>query len=255
LTTPSISVLMPIYNGQRYLQQSLQSLYDQTLQSWELIVVLDPRCIDGSRNILESAKDARIRIEDAPTSGIVAALNHGLRLCRADFVARLDADDICEPTRLAAQCAYLRERPHIAAVGSSAILIDADGRVVGRREVVSGCTRVARRLLWRDALIHPSVTFRREVVMSIGGYSLACRSAEDYELWLRIAGAMDVDNLDVPLLRYRLHPHTPHVFRLREVPFRTLAASRLQAAKRAGVSPLGALARQLVWCMAQARRV
>jgi glycosyltransferase involved in cell wall biosynthesis len=252
---PDISVLMPIHNGRRHLEASLQSLLDQTLPSWELVAVLD-RCTDDTRKILEAAKDDRIRITETSTPGIVAALNHGLQLCRADFVARLDADDICEPFRLAVQYAYLRKRPNVAAVGSSATLIDDDGRVVGRRIVVSGRARVIRRLLWRNALIHPSVTFRRDIVMSLGGYNLACQWAEDYELWLRLARAMDVDNIQVPLLRYRVHPaQISRGFRLRELPFRTLAAARLRAAKRAGISPLGAMARHVVWYVAQARRI
>lgn len=255
MTIPDVSVLMPIHNGQRYLEESVRSLHDQTLRSWELVAVLD-RCTDNTRKILESAKDTRIRIVDARAAGMVAALNDGLQLCRADLVARFDVDDICEPTRLAAQRAYLREHPDIGVVGSSATLIDADGRSVGVRAVVSGRAPVARRLLWRNALIHPSVMFRREAVLSLGGYSLACGRAEDYELWLRVAGAMDIDNLDMPLIRYRIHPaQTSRVFRLHEIRFRTFAASRLRAAKRAGVSPLGAMARHLVWCVAQARRI
>jgi hypothetical protein len=252
---PEISVLMPIYNGQRYLGESIQSLMDQTHRSWELVAVLD-RCTDHSREILESAKDARIRVTESPTPGIVAALNHGLRLCRSDFVARLDSDDVCESTRLATQRAYLQRHPTVAAVGSSATLIDADGRVVGVRLVVSGRHRVARRLIWRNALIHPSVTFRREVVLSLGGYNAACGRMEDYDLWLRLVGAMDVDNVDTPLIRYRIHPaQSSRRFRLHEIKFGMLGASRRQAARRAGVSPLGAMARHLVWCAAQARRI
>jgi glycosyltransferase involved in cell wall biosynthesis len=252
---PDISVLMPIHNGERYLEDSLQSLRGQTLESWELIAVLD-RCTDDTLEILESANDARIRIAESPAAGIAAALNHGLRMCRADLVARLDVDDICEPERFAAQRAYLDEHPDVAVVGSSATLIDEDGRIVGARPVVSGPPVVARRLLWRNAVIHSSVTLRRDVVLALGGYNLTCGRDEDYDLWLRVAGSVDVDNLDAPLLRYRVHrAQSSRMFRLREVQFRTLAASRLHAAKRVGVSPAGALARHAVWCVAQAGRV
>lgn len=246
---------MPIHNAERYLEESLQSLYDQTLPSWELIAVLD-RCSDRTRAILESATDDRIRITESRAPGIAHALNHGLQLCRSNLVARFDADDICEPLRLATQHAYLQQHPTIAAVGSSAILIDAVGNVTGHQAALSGGARVIRRLLWRNALIHPSVTFRRDVVMSLGGYDPRCKRAEDWELWLRVAAAMDIDNIEKPLIRYRLHSaQASRTFRVRDVSFVAFTSSRRRVAKRVGVSFLGVRARHWIWCVAQARRI
>jgi len=97
----------------------------------ELVAVLD-RCTDATRNILERFGDSRIRLLDGPQpGGLVRSLNLGLAQCRAPLVARLDADDVCEPERLAMQKQVLDARAVLVAVGSGAILIDADSRVIG----------------------------------------------------------------------------------------------------------------------------
>src|ERR1019366_6257835 len=107
---PAVSVLMPIHDGERFLREAVDSLQRQTLDSWELIAVLD-RCADATRSILEGFGDSRIRVLDGPQpGGISRSLNFGLAQCRAPLVARLDADDVCEPERLAMQQVVLDAR-------------------------------------------------------------------------------------------------------------------------------------------------
>ena len=250
----AISVLMPIRNADRYLPEALDSLFAQSLREWELVAVLD-RCTDRSLAILEEIRDSRIRIVDAPPpGGIATALNHGLALCKADYVARLDADDICNPRRLELQARSLERRPAIAALGSGAILIDERSQPIGVRSVVTGPRQVRRRLLWRNALIHPSVMFRRAVVVSLGGYKQISKG-QDYELWLRVAAYSDVDNLAEPLLFYRLHrDQHSRGYGGSDIRHHALLSARIAAARRAGVTPLGAMARHVVWTAAQYKR-
>jgi glycosyltransferase involved in cell wall biosynthesis len=251
--TPAVSVVMPIHNGERFLREAVDSLQRQTLDSWELIAVLD-RCADATRSILESFSDSRIRLLDGPQpGGLVRSLNFGLAQCRAPLVARLDADDVCEPERLAMQKQVLDARAALLVVGSGAILIDADSRVVGSRAVVCGAERLRRRLLWKNALVHSSVMFQREPVLALGGYAEYVSRAGDYYLWLRIAAVGDIDNLPVPLVRYRVH--SGQISRGRyHPPFRWLLKARMTLAERCGVSTAGTLFRHTAWMLRQYSR-
>lgn len=244
---------MPVHNAERFLPEALASLLGQNLEDWELIAVLD-RCMDRSRAILEDLHETRIRIVEAPSpGGIVAALNHGLTLCAADFIARFDADDICDPRRLEVQARCLTARPLLAALGSAAILIDERSRPFGVRRVITGPRRLRRRLLWRNALIHPSVMFRRALVASFGGYEES-PMLQDYVLWLRIAARADIDNLAEPLLSYRVHrTQQSRSFRPQYSVHDVLLPARIDAARRAGVTPVGATIRHAVWTVAQYR--
>jgi hypothetical protein len=251
---PAVSVLMPIHDGERFLREAVDSLQRQTLDSWELIAVLD-RCADATRSILEGFGDSRIRVLDGPQpGGLVRSRNFGLAHCRAPLVASLDADDVCEPERLAMQKQVFDVRASLVAVGSSAILIDADSRVVGTRGAVCGTERLRRRLLWRNALVHSSVTFRREPVLALGGYPESALRFEDYYLWLRIAAVGDIDNLLVPLVRYRVH--SGQNSRERYHPSsRTYLKARMALAERCGVSSAGTLFRHTAWMLRQYGRL
>lgn len=228
------------------------SVRQQTLTDWELVAIVD--ATDNSWRILETFRDDRIRIFEGPKpGGIVRQLNLGLLKCQADYVARFDADDVCEPRRLNMQVARLDEDPALGALGGSALLIDEHSTLIGRQHVVSGRRQVARRLLWKNALLHPSVMFRRQLVLDLGGYH-DIRLMEDYELWLRLAAVADVDNISIPLVRYRIHRgQMSRSFRLRGTDAGSLLRARMQAAPRVGVSPAGALLRHAIWLAAVAR--
>jgi glycosyltransferase involved in cell wall biosynthesis len=252
-SSPAVSVLVPVRNGERYIAAMVRSLADQTMTDWELVVVLDAST-DASEAILSGFRDPRIRIVTLTGGiGLVAALNAGLRLCRAPLVARLDADDVCKPYRLERQLEVFAARRHLGVLGSSAYLIDEQGRQVGVRHVVTGTTRVARRLLWCNSLIHPSITFRRSVVERAGGYDGRCQRAEDYHLWLRCLSLTEVDNLPEPLISYRLHSHQHSRGTLRS-DAQPLAEARRSASQMIGVSTSGSAVRQAIWLSAQWRR-
>ncbi|MHB8490369.1 MAG: glycosyltransferase [Candidatus Dormibacteria bacterium] len=250
--SPKISVLMPVRNGEQFLHEALMSVREQTLADWELVAVVD--ATDNTWRILESFGDDRIRIFESPRpGGLVRQLNLGLLNCHGDYVARFDADDVCEPQRLKVQVAHMDRNPALGAVGGGALLINEHSRLIGRHHVVSGPRHVARRLLWKNALLHPSVMFRRQLILDLGGYHDVAHS-EDYELWLRIAACADVDNIDIPLIRHRSHRgQTSRGFRLREIRTGAILRARIHAAQRAGVSPAGALLRHTIWLAAVAR--
>ncbi|WP_141576691.1 glycosyltransferase [Actinomadura sp. WMMA1423] len=201
---PLVSVLMPLAPEAAFLSQALASIRDQTLTGWELVAVLDGACPHNEKLLRRIIPATRLRIvERSAPVGIAAALKDGLRHCRSDLVARMDADDVSLPGRLRRQRDFLLGNPAVVAVGSSVHIIDERGR---RRYVRRMCATadLRRRLLLRNQLVHPSVMFRREAVDAVGGYDERLSGGEDYELWLRLSTAGVLTNLDDPLLEHRV---------------------------------------------------
>lgn len=213
---PRVTVLLPTYNAAEYVESAIQSLLDQTFDSFELFVV-DDGSTDGTLDIVESFDDDRIRVirRDEPAGGLPGALNRGLELARGEYVARQDADDKSVPMRLERQVAVLDDDPAISMVGTSAHLLDADGDRYETRIVPPSPTFAD--LLEKNHFVHGSVMFRRDTVRALGGYDTAVSHAEDYDLWLRLADETSVRNITDPLYELRLHDESVYGDQLRTV--------------------------------------
>jgi hypothetical protein len=207
VVVPAVSVVLPVYNGEPYLVEALNSILRQTFEDFELIAV-DDASTDNSRSYLEEAarRDARVCIVDGPGRGLVDALNLGLARARGEFIARMDADDVSQSTRFAQQVEYLRANPQIAVVGSAITLIDATGKLIREIDYPLTPVEVDRFLIETgSALAHPAVMARRNALREVGGYRSLFQHAEDYDLWLRLAEGHSLANLPDRLLRYRHH--------------------------------------------------
>lgn len=206
MNTPHITVLMPVRDGARWLPAAVDSVLDQSCRELELVVV-DDGSTDDTAAILAaySSREARVRVLRSEASGLVAALNRGLEAARAPLVARLDADDVTLPQRLARQAALMREDPRLELLGAWAEIIDAEGRPSGRMRRPIEPEALRHTLRVENPFIHSTVMFRTETVRRLGGYRAAFTAAEDYDLWLRIAEVGDVANLGECLIRYRRH--------------------------------------------------
>lgn len=204
--TEQISVLLPMVRDSKWLGETVASLVAQTHEDWLLIAVLDGDCEQNRAILAHPALAGRVRIDVMQErSGVATALNKGLASARTQFVARLDADDICEPHRLERQLEVMKSRRDLQVLGSAATLIDEDGAPIGMRTPPVGAKRLRRRLLWRNSLIHPSTMLRRDAVEKVGGYNTLVERAQDYDLWLRLSSHGPLDNVPEPLLRYRIH--------------------------------------------------
>lgn len=187
---PKVSVLLPVRNGALSLRKALGSLWQQNFRDFEVVVVNDGST-DGTIDILHACKDKRLKLIQQPGQGIAAALNKGLQYCAAPLVARMDADDVCHPQRLEKQWNYMQQNQEVDVL---ACCVDYGGEqesskgyflyVQAINELLSH-EQMSRRRFWDAPLAHPSVMFRKEVVLSAGGYSMA-PVPEDYELWLRL---------------------------------------------------------------------
>ena len=205
--SPVISVLMPAYNSQRYVGAAVESVLAQTFTDFELILV-DDGSSDGTLDILKkfAARDPRVRLISRPNTGIVAALNDAIAAARGEFFARMDSDDICEPTRLQIQLDYMREHPDCVLLGTNVMLMDGDGARIGPMpDVCSGHDRIDHALLRRGwPIVHPAVMMRADAVRKVGGYIGKCPN-EDHDIFLRLAEIGQVENLPQVLLHYRKH--------------------------------------------------
>jgi glycosyltransferase involved in cell wall biosynthesis len=205
---PAISVVMPLYNTERHLAAALDSVLAQTFADFEIIAV-DDGSKDGTLKILRDyeTRDSRLRVLSRPNTGIVGALNDGLAMARAEFISRMDGDDLCLPQRFAAQVNYLRQHPECVLVGSQVLLVDPEGAPISPHRQ----TRFTHDEIDHDHLnrgwpvIHPAVMMRREAVEKIGGYREQYKWLEDLDLFLRLAEIGKLANLPDTLLKYRLH--------------------------------------------------
>lgn len=211
---PRLSVLLPVFNAADTLNEALESLRRQTFRDFE-IVALDDGSTDSTPRLLAAwaAREPRLRVVRRPHRGIVAALQAGLALCRAPLVARMDADDIALPQRLAAQVAFLEAHPQVAVVGTQVEPFPPQRVGPGLRRYLAwqnallDDAAIRREIFIESPFTHPSVVFRREAVLAVGGYRDP-GWPEDYDLWLRLylAGAR-FGKVPQVLLRWRERPH------------------------------------------------
>lgn len=211
LSSPEISVLMPVFNAAQYLEHAVRSILRQSFANFELIAV-DDGSTDGSKRILDrlAAEDSRVRVISRPNTGIVGALNDAVKAARAEFLARMDADDEAHPDRFARQIARLRAEPELVALGSSVVFMDAEGNSVQPCPRALTHAEIERDLLLGDggALIHPAIMLRATAVQALSGYRTQSQYLEDFDLYLRLAQIGKLANLPEPLLRYRIHPQS-----------------------------------------------
>lgn len=204
--SPAIDVLVTVYNGERFIAQTIDSVIGQTFGNWRLIIV-DDLSTDRTEKIVRSyaQRDPRILLVKGEHKGIAAAANIGLAEVRAPLVARLDADDVALPERLQIQYDFLQAHPDVLAVGSDVYLIDEHNKRLRRRRAPVGWEKIRHILQTRNCMCHPSATVRTSALQQIGGYRDKFRNSLDYDLWLRISEIGKIENLPQDLLLYRRH--------------------------------------------------
>ncbi|MBL4658797.1 MAG: glycosyltransferase [Alcanivoracaceae bacterium] len=223
-----ISVLMPIYNAERFLKTALESILSQSFSDFEIIAINDGST-DASGKILASYGDKRLRvINNDGNKGLIYTLNKGIEKANGKYIARMDADDIALPNRLAMQVEFLEAHPSIVLLGGHAEMIDEHGVPFMPMTPPLSHQAIINRIFIGSCFIHPSVMFRTDVVRELGGYRHDALHAEDYDLWLRIIQNHQVANLSAILIQYRIHPDQVSQRKMRQQ--RTSAdRSRMQA--------------------------
>jgi len=209
---------MPVYNGQDFLAEAVDSVLRQTYTDFEFII-LDDGSTDGTADILRSRmnSDQRILVIRREHCGITNILNEGLRAARGEFIARMDSDDISMPHRFAVQIEFLMNNPSVVAVGCAVEIIDSEGDTLGIMNWPGDHELIDRLLLRGKAgLPHPGAMIRRQAMIAVGGYREKFAVAQDKDLWLRLAEVGRLANLDNVLLMYRQHLRSISSLRLQE---------------------------------------
>jgi len=213
MSIPKISVVMPVYNAEKYLRESIDSILNQTFKDFEFIIINDGST-DSSLEIIKYYNDSRIHIVDQDNTGLAKALNNGIALSTTEFIARMDADDIAMPERLGKQYHFLSNNPKYIIVGSNAENIDVDGNYVYTTSQKITDNNL-RGMLPCTPFIHPSVMFRKDIYYKAGKYPEYMLKAQDTVLFNRMAKFGKIANLPESLMKYRIVP-TSNSLRSRE---------------------------------------
>jgi glycosyltransferase involved in cell wall biosynthesis len=235
-TTPRVSALVPVYNGERYLAEALDSALAQQFDALEVVVV-DDGSTDGSGRIARdyAARDSRVRVVTQGNAGLPAARNAAIAAARGEFFALLDADDIWLPDHLQQAVAVLDREPAVGLVHAGVECIDADGESVGfytRRGRLAFDTYRAL-VLRHEHVCCPTAVFRRRCVEAVGAFDLRFTGlgCEDRDLWIRIAEYYRVHYIDAIGAFYRVHAgsmsrNAERMARAREILLKKLAGTR-----------------------------
>ncbi|OGM89308.1 hypothetical protein A2108_00695 [Candidatus Wolfebacteria bacterium GWA1_42_9] len=202
-----LSVVMSVYNGERFLREALESILSQTFADFEFIIINDGSK-DGSLGIIKKHPDPRMKVISRENRGLIYSLNEGIGSAQGEYIARMDADDISLPNRLEEQVRFLDDHPDVWLCGSWAELIDEKGEKQGELKTPIGVRNVKKSFFWHNPFIHPSVIFRKKAVRELGGYNPKFRHVEDYELWSRLMKRHPADNLPLFLIQYRILPQS-----------------------------------------------
>jgi len=199
---PKVTVLMPVYNGVKYLAESIESILNQTFTDFEFIII-DDCSTDDSYKIIESYKDKRIRLFRNETNSRVAeTLNKGMKLAQGEYIARMDADDVSLPERLAKQVGFLDKNKDIDIVGSWVKVIGDDHEYVWKYE--SDPEKLRTKIFFNCSMAHPTVMMRRKAMMD-NGFMYNNMGVEDFDLWARACEKVKMSNINEVLLNYRIN--------------------------------------------------
>lgn len=207
MSTPRVSIVMPAFNAERLIAETIQSVQTQTFENWELLVV-DDGCTDGTSQVVETfSADPRIRLLRQKNGGVASARNTALKSARGEWIAFLDADDVWCKDKLSEQIKAVEQQPKTNLVFTNYYLWDGERDLELRFK--SGkkfpCCDFERRLIFFNLFGMSSVLVRRDALERVGEFDQQVAPAEDWDLWLRLADdGLQAVGIDKPLLRYRL---------------------------------------------------
>lgn len=205
---PKVSIIVPCFNEpSKYILESLNSLKMQTFSEFECLVIDESTIAITVEACAEFCKsDPRFKhLRPNERLGLAASLNYGFGLARGKYVARFDADDVCDPMRLEKQIAFLDQHPEIDIIGSSMRIINSNGKVLATRIYPCDHMKIEQKFVYTNAIAHPTVMLRKDMICrEQGPYRPDFRYSEDLELWLRLlAKGVRFANLSDLLVNYR----------------------------------------------------
>lgn len=233
----AVSVVMPVFNAERFLCEAVESILAQSFEEFELIAI-DDGSTDASAGILNqyARADRRLRVIRRAHEALPATLNFGCALAEGKYIARMDADDIALPARFQRQMEFLEVHPRVAILGTQLERIREDGTPIDVTNVPLEPGEIAGNMQKFCCMHHPTVMMRAEALHALGGYREAFLAAEDHDLWLRAAERFELANLPDILLRYRIHTQTVSFQKLEQQVISAKAAELSARLRRSGNS-------------------
>ena len=203
--SPSVSVLMTVFNAEKYLAASIESIRNQTFTDWEFLII-DDASTDQSLAIAKAyaKEDTRICvISNMLNKGQTACLNQGLSEARGYWIARQDADDISHSSRLEKQLSRFHQEPEIVLLGANGVIINEEDKIIGLLDVPLTHEMICWSAPILNPFLHTAVMFQKKIIQQLGGYHESFRIAQDYDLWARTMIHYRVANLSERLVSYR----------------------------------------------------
>jgi len=217
-----VSVVMSVYNAERYLEEAIESILNQTYQDFEFIIINDGST-DSSLDLINKYNDKRIRLIDQENKGLSKSLNTGISSAKGIYIARMDADDISFPQRIETQLEFLEKNADYVVIGSNAKIIDAEGNFLYSSNLPITWPSI-KNFLPESPLFHSSAMFRKSAWAKAGGYfEEVVHHFEDKILWNRMTAYGKIRNIEEPLIAYRLVPSSISnkpatiIYQLREI--------------------------------------
>ncbi|MDO8639216.1 MAG: glycosyltransferase [Candidatus Daviesbacteria bacterium] len=203
---PLVSVVMPVFNADRYIHKAIESILNQTLKNFEFIIINDAS-VDKTLQIIYEfkKKDKRIRlINNKKNLQMAQSLNLGVNEAKSGLIARMDQDDISLPDRLKIQYDFMQSNPSVAIVGNDIIIIDEDDKITGKRTYPTISNELKKILFRYSAFAHPTVMFRKSAFKEVGGYNVEKYPCEDIDLWFRLGKKFEFASIPSFLFKYRV---------------------------------------------------
>lgn len=201
----SISVVMPVYNSEKYLQESILSILNQTIKDFDFIII-DDGSTDNTEKLIKSFNDKRIIYLKKNHEGISSALNYAINFSNSKYIVRMDADDIAFPNRIEKQINYMKENPNVDIIGSGMLVINEDNAIVGEKKIPFNKNQILAAMPFYCTVMHPTFCFKKSIFIKLNGYRSSFIYAQDYDLLLRsITLGLNIENLNSNLVKYRMY--------------------------------------------------
>lgn len=205
MKSPKITVLMSVYNGEKYIKEAIDSILFQTFKDFEFLIINDGST-DRTAEIIRSYSDPRIKIhKNKENFGLTKSLNIGLKLARGEYIARQDADDVSIPERLEKELDFLETHKDYAVVGTFVKIMNENSKIIHLLERPVEGTKIREFLKIDNCISHGSTMIRMESFYDVGSYDESIERSQDYELWLRISKKYRMANIPEYLYIWRNH--------------------------------------------------
>jgi len=230
---PTLTVIVPVYNGMPFLRETIDSILNQTYQEFRFLIV-DDGSTDNSSDYLKTLTDSRVEVRSQSNMGLCASLNRAIESADTELIARLDQDDVALSCRLEEQVNFLTAHPDYACVLSAVSRMTESGKAFGSYEVKATEAVSDYRANRYGCIAHSAICFRRESFLALGGYRPVLYPVDDYDLLLRFEENYKVAVINRALIKYRIHSQAGTFKTFYDMDFKTRYVEAMAARRRSG---------------------